>query len=71
MLSQTLYASRRAASFGETVFATYTRLAQQHGAVNLGQGFPDFAPPEFVLEALREAATGYQQYAPLPGCPHF
>ena len=69
MPSQTLYASRRAASFGETVFAAYTRLAQQHGAVNLGQGFPDFAPPEFVLEALREAATGYQQYAPLPGLP--
>ncbi len=69
MPSQTLYASRRAASFGETVFATYTRLAQQHGAVNLGQGFPDFAPPEFALEALREAAGGYQQYAPLPGMP--
>ncbi len=69
MPSQTLYASRRAASFGETVFATYTRLAQQHGAVNLGQGFPDFAPPEFVVEALREAAGGAQQYAPLPGLP--
>ncbi len=63
------YASRRAASFGETVFATYTRLAQRHGAVNLGQGFPDFAPPEFVLAALRDAAGGYQQYAPLPGLP--
>lgn len=59
--------SRRIAPFGETVFATYTRLAQEHGAVNLGQGFPDFSPPEFVLEALREAASGPQQYAPLPG----
>jgi aspartate/methionine/tyrosine aminotransferase len=62
-------ASARVSSFGETVFTTYTRLAQQHSAVNLGQGFPDFAPPEFVLEALREAALGFQQYAPLPGVP--
>lgn len=69
MPPQTLYVSRRTASFGENVFTTYTRLAQQHGAVNLGQGFPDFPPPEFALEALREAASGYQQYAPLPGMP--
>lgn len=62
-------ASERLATFGETVFTTYTRLAEQHGAVNLGQGFPDFSPPEFVLAALRDAALGPQQYAPLPGVP--
>ena len=61
--------SRRLETFGETVFTTYTRLAEQYGAVNLGQGFPDFAPPEFALSALREAAEGPQQYAPLPGVP--
>jgi aspartate/methionine/tyrosine aminotransferase len=59
--------SKRIESFGETVFAKYTRLAQEHNAVNLGQGFPDFAPPPFVLNALQNAASGYQQYAPLPG----
>lgn len=59
--------SRRIAGFGETVFATYSRLARESGAVDLGQGFPDFDPPEFVLEALRQAADGYQQYPPLPG----
>ena len=69
MPSRTSYASRRIAPFGETVFATYTRLAQEYGAVNLGQGFPDFDPPAFVLEAFREAASGPQQYAPLPGLP--
>jgi aspartate/methionine/tyrosine aminotransferase len=69
MSSRTLHVSRRTAPFGETVFTTYTRLAQQHGAVNLGQGFPDFPPPEFALSALREAASGFQQYAPLPGMP--
>jgi aspartate/methionine/tyrosine aminotransferase len=61
------FMSQRVASFGETVFAKYTRLSQQYQAINLGQGFPDFAPPDFVLQALRTAAEGYQQYAPLAG----
>jgi aspartate/methionine/tyrosine aminotransferase len=61
--------STRIASFGETVFAKYTRLAKEHYAVNLGQGFPDFPPPQFVLDALQHAVTDYQQYAPLPGMP--
>lgn len=60
-------ASQRVQSFGETVFAKYTRLAQQHNAVNLGQGFPDFPPPAFVMDALVAATSGNQQYAPLPG----
>ncbi len=70
-MTQTLHTvgSRRIATFGETVFAHYTRLAQEHGAVNLGQGFPDFDPPDFALEALRESAGAYQQYPPLPGMP--
>lgn len=61
--------SQRVRDFHETVFAVYTRLAKVHGAINLGQGFPDFAPPAFVLEALANAAAGYQQYAPLAGMP--
>ncbi len=61
--------SQRIATFGETVFAKFTRLAKEHNAVNLGQGFPDFAPPQFVLDALQHAVTDYQQYAPLPGMP--
>ena len=69
MTKTALVPSTRVSSFGETVFATYTRLAEQYGAVNLGQGFPDFAPPEFALNALRDAASGPQQYAPLPGLP--
>ena len=69
MIKPALVPSTRVSSFGETVFTTYTRLAEQYGAVNLGQGFPDFAPPAFALDALREAASGPQQYAPLPGLP--
>jgi aspartate/methionine/tyrosine aminotransferase len=61
--------SQRIESFGETVFAKYTRLAKEYNAVNLGQGFPDFPPPKFVLDALQQAVTDYQQYAPLPGMP--
>lgn len=63
------HTARRIAPFGETVFAEYTRLAQQHDAVNLGQGFPDFAPPGFVLDAYHDAASVPQQYPPLPGVP--
>lgn len=62
-------ASRRVAGFGETVFSRFTALAQKHGAINLGQGFPDFDPPAFALDALRDAAAGYQQYAPSAGMP--
>ncbi len=61
--------SRRIADFGETVFATYTRLATEHKAINLGQGFPDFETPSFVLDALRASAGEHQQYPPLPGLP--
>lgn len=61
--------AQRIRAFGETVFATYTRLAQEHDAVNLGQGYPDFPPPDFVTAALRDAADGYQQYSPLEGQP--
>ena len=71
MTTTQLEPSTRVSQFSETVFAKYTRLAKQYGAVNLGQGFPDFEPPQFVLDALTEAAGGYQQYAPLPGLPAF
>jgi len=65
------YQSDRIASFGETVFATYTRLARENNAVNLGQGFPDFDPPDLIMDAFKRAANDYQQYAPLPGMPTF
>lgn len=61
--------ARRLAGFGETVFAVYSRLASEHGAIDLGQGFPSAGPPEFVREALRGAAAHGQQYAPLAGLP--
>jgi aspartate/methionine/tyrosine aminotransferase len=60
----------RVSGFGPSAFGEMTLLAQQVGAVNLGQGFPDFAPPDFVLRAAREAFSGRaHQYAPPKGWP--
>ena len=68
-MTKNAYQSKRLASFTETVFTTYSRLAKQSNAINLGQGFPDFSPPDFVLEALRDSVNTNQQYAPLLGIP--
>ncbi len=66
----TLAGARRTHHFGETIFSEFTALAQRHGAVNLGQGAPDFAPPGFVLEAGRAAMEAPEhQYARGPGHP--
>ena len=63
----------RLAPFGESVFATFSRLAVQHGAVNLGQGFPNFDGPAFALAAATEAISHsggrYSQYARSHGLP--
>jgi N-succinyldiaminopimelate aminotransferase len=64
------YLTSRLQGFGETIFAEMTRLAIQHDAVNLGQGFPDFAAPAEVTEAAVEAIrAGHNQYGPGPGVP--
>ncbi len=62
--------ARRVAGFGTTIFTEMSALAAQHGAVNLGQGFPDFPSPEFIKQAAAEAiAADLNQYAPMPGVP--
>jgi aspartate/methionine/tyrosine aminotransferase len=63
--------ARRVAGFGTTIFTEMSALAVQHGAVNLGQGFPDFPGPAFVKQAAAAAiAADLNQYAPMPGLPH-
>ena len=53
-----------------TIFETMSRLAREHGAVNLGQGFPDEAGPERVrLKAAEMALSGPNQYPPMQGLP--
>jgi aspartate/methionine/tyrosine aminotransferase len=62
--------SDRLQPFGESVFATISRLAAQHGAVNLGQGFPNFDGPQFVKDSgMRAIKDGFGQYARTFGLP--
>jgi aspartate/methionine/tyrosine aminotransferase len=62
--------AERLAPFGTTIFAEMTRLADEHGAVNLAQGFPDFDGPGFVKQAAIDAIrAGHAQYARTSGLP--
>jgi len=56
--------------FGTSIFTEITALALRTGAVNLGQGFPDFDAPDFVKEAaVRAIRDGHNQYARPYGIP--
>src|SRR5687767_422288 len=56
------------ASLPTTIFTRMSALAVEQGAVNLGQGFPDFGWPDDVVARAAEALiTGSNQYAPMPG----
>jgi aspartate/methionine/tyrosine aminotransferase len=60
--------ARRLAAFGNTVFTDITRMAVEHQAINLGQGFPNFDGPDFVKEAAVAAVRGSDnQYPPSMG----
>ena len=55
---------------GTTIFTVMSALAQQHGAVNLGQGFPDFDCDPRLLDAVDDAMRrGLNQYPPMAGVP--
>jgi methionine aminotransferase len=55
---------------GTTIFTVMSRLAAETGAINLGQGFPDFDPPVRLRELVaRHLAAGHNQYAPMAGLP--
>ncbi|MGJ7442571.1 pyridoxal phosphate-dependent aminotransferase [Aquipuribacter sp. MA13-6] len=60
----------RMRGFGTTIFAEMSALAAATGAVNLGQGFPDFDGPAEMLDAAARAIhAGVNQYPPGPGTP--
>ncbi len=62
--------AHRVSHFGTTIFTEMTALAVEHNAVNLGQGFPDFAAPDFLKEAAAQAIQDdINQYAPASGRP--
>jgi methionine aminotransferase len=53
---------------GVSIFAVMTRLANEVGAINLSQGFPDFeTSPELIESVARFMREGHNQYAPMPG----
>ncbi|MGH9253867.1 MAG: methionine aminotransferase [Vicinamibacterales bacterium] len=67
-MSYTQTIQSKLASTGVTIFSTMSRLAEAHGAINLGQGFPDFnCAPELVDAVARCMREGYNQYAPMLG----
>jgi methionine aminotransferase len=60
----------RLPSVGTTIFTVMSALAAEHGAVNLGQGFPDFEPDPALLDAVTRAMrAGHNQYPPMTGVP--
>ena len=55
---------------GTTIFSVMSALAAQHKAVNLGQGFPDFAcDPALIAHVTQAMQAGHNQYPPMPGVP--
>ena len=54
---------------GTTIFSVMSKLASDHNAINLSQGFPDFEPPKGLLDALQRRLSqgGYHQYPPMHG----
>jgi len=53
---------------GTNIFTIMSGLAAEHGAINLGQGFPDFPMDERLHEAVYKAMRdGHNQYAPMAG----
>ncbi len=64
--------SRKTRHFTDSVIRRMTRIAIEHNAINLAQGFPDFDPPKAILDRLEEiSAIGPHQYPITMGAPNF
>ena len=67
-MASTLSVSSKLPDVGVSIFAVMTRLANEHGAINLSQGFPDFDCNPALVDAVTAAMhAGHNQYAPMPG----
>ena len=63
--------SRRVGTFTDSVIRRMTRISDEHGAINLSQGFPDFDPPKEMMDRLAEVAyEGPHQYSVTYGDPN-
>jgi aminotransferase len=63
--------SKRTEGFTDSVIRRMTRISNQYDAVNLSQGFPDFDPPEALLQRLSEVTTLPHQYSITWGAKNF
>ena len=55
---------------GTTIFTVMSQLADECGAINLSQGYPDFSAPRELLDlVIRHLQSGHNQYAPMAGLP--
>ena len=64
--------SKRTATFTDSVIRRMTRVSLQYGAVNLSQGFPDFDPPQAILDRLAEVSKeDFHQYSITWGAQNF
>lgn len=64
--------SNRVGTFTDSVIRRMTRISDAYGAINLSQGFPDFDPPQEIMDALAKAAyQGPHQYSVTYGAPNF
>lgn len=64
--------SKRTADFTDSVIRRMTRISNEYGAVNLSQGFPDFAPPKQITDRLMQVANeDYHQYSITWGAANF
>ncbi len=62
----------RVQHFPESIIREMTRLSEAHGAINLSQGFPDFDPPQEIIQAAKTALEeGYNQYSTTWGARPF
>ena len=60
----------RLPGIGTSIFSVMSKMAQEHGAINLSQGFPDFPVSEELISRIHEnLKAGHNQYAPMPGVP--
>jgi methionine aminotransferase len=70
MTNDSLIQASKFPGIGTTIFSVMSKMAQEYGAINLAQGFPDFDGPPSLRERVEwHMANGHNQYAPLAGVP--
>ena len=65
-----MYLNSKLPTVGTTIFTVMSNMANEYGAINLSQGFPDFEPDYYLLDlATQYLHQGKNQYAPMTGVP--